>query len=65
MSTTLRQIALVAIALVSLTVAAYVTRAGTTTVPQGAAPGAAALPIGIVELMNSAKGLSAQQYDAF
>jgi hypothetical protein len=59
------RIVLASIALVSLTVALYVAGAGTATVPQGAGPGLAALPIGIVALMTSANGLPEQQYDAF
>ena len=65
MPTTMRRIFLASIALASLTVALYVTGARTATVLQGAAPGAAALPIGILDLMKSAKGLPEQQYDAF
>lgn len=65
MPATMRRIVLASIALASLTVALYVTGAGMTTVPQGAGPGLAALPISIVDLMTSAKGLPEQQYDAF
>jgi hypothetical protein len=65
MPTTLRRIALAAIALASLTVAFYVTGAGTATVPQDAAPGVAGLPIGILDLTTGAKGLPEQRYDAF
>ena len=65
MSTTTRQIVFATIALVSLTVALYVTSARTATVPVGAAPGMAALPIGILDLMKRAKGLPEQYHDAF
>lgn len=65
MPATLRQIGLATIALVTLTVALCVTNARTATVAQGSPPGAAALPIGIVDLMKSAKDLPEEQYDAF
>jgi hypothetical protein len=61
----MRRIVLAGIALVSLTVAFYVTGAGTATVPQGAARGMAALPIGILDLTTSATDLPDQRYDAF
>jgi hypothetical protein len=63
--TTKRQVVFASIALVSLTLAVYVANARTATVPQAAAPGMAALPIGIVELVKSATHLPEHQYDAF
>ena len=65
MPATIRQIVIATLALVSLTVVVYVATARTATAPQGAAYSVAALPIGIGDLMESAKDLPEQRYDAF
>jgi hypothetical protein len=65
MPATIRQIVIATLALVSLTVVVYVATARTATAPPGAAYSVAALPIGIGDLMESAKDLPEQRYDAF
>jgi hypothetical protein len=62
---TTRQIVFATIALVSLTAALYVTNARTANMPEGAAPGVGALPIGILDLMKSAEAPPEHHYEAF
>jgi hypothetical protein len=65
MFATIRQIGFAVIALAILTGAIYGTSARTANVPKPTPPAAASLPIGIMNLMQSARDLPEQQYEAF
>jgi hypothetical protein len=65
-STTTRRIGLTTAATaILLAVGVYATSARTMSMPQSALAAATSLPIGVMSLMQNAKDLPEQQYDAF